>query len=112
MDPAEFERLNATYPGELVMGEQLGTYYILFNVHKDLSPEGKTLTVQEQSLARQALGMMINRQDLVDYVTMGGEIPATGFYPVKLADLIGHHSRRFADDTRSRRSYASAAAVE
>ena len=86
MDPAEFERLNATYPGELVMGEQLGTYYILFNVHKDLSPEGKTLTVQQQSLARQALGMMINRQDLVDYVTMGGEIPATGFYPVKLAD--------------------------
>ena len=86
MDPAEFERLNATYPGELVMGEQLGTYYILFNVHKDLSPEGKTLTVQEQSLARKALGMMINRQDEVDYVTMGGEIPATGFYPSKLAD--------------------------
>lgn len=86
MDPAEFERLNATYPGELVMGEQLGTYYILFNVHKDLSPEGKTLTVQEQSLARKALGMMINRQDEVDYVTMGGEVPATGFYPVKLAD--------------------------
>ena len=86
MDPAEFDRLNATYPGELVMGEQLGTYYILFNVHKDLSPEGKTLTVQEQSKVRQALGMMINRQDEVDYVTMGGEIPATGFYPVKLAD--------------------------
>ena len=93
MDPAEFERLNATYPGELVLGEQLGTYYILFNVHKDLSPEGKTLTVQEQSLARQALGMMINRQDLVDYVTMGGEIPATGFYPVKLSDGLNSDVR-------------------
>ena len=67
MDPAEFERLNATYPGELVMGEQLGTYYILFNVHKDLSPEGKTLTVQEQAKARYALGLMINRQDEVPY---------------------------------------------
>jgi len=93
MDPAEFERLNATYPGELVMGEQLGTYYILFNVHKDLSPEGKTLTIQEQAKARQALGMMINRQDLVDYVTMGGEIPATGFYPVKLADGLNSDVR-------------------
>ena len=93
MDPAEFERLNATYPGELVMGEQLGTYYILFNVHKDLSPEGKTLTVQEQSKVRQALGMMINRQDEVDYVTMGGEIPATGFYPSKLADGLNSDVR-------------------
>ena len=100
MDPAEFERLNSTYPGELVMGEQLGTYYILFNVHKDLSPEGKTLTVQEQSLARQALGMMINRQDLVDYVTMGGEIPATGFYPVKLADGLN-------SDVRSAEGYGT-----
>lgn len=100
MDPAEFERLNATYPGELVMGEQLGTYYILFNVHKDLSPEGKTLTVQEQSLARKALGMMINRQDEVDYVTMGGEIPATGFYPVKLADGLN-------TDVRSAEGYST-----
>jgi len=100
MDPAEFERLNQTYPGELVMGEQLGTYYILFNVHKDLSPEGKTLTVQEQAKARQALGMMINRQDEVDYVTMGGEIPATGFYPVKLADGLN-------SDVRSAEAYGT-----
>ena len=100
MDPAEFERLNATYPGELVMGEQLGTYYVLFNVHKDLSPEGKTLTVQEQAKARYALGLMINRQDEVDYVTMGGEIPATGFFPVKLAD--GYNS-----DVRSAEGYGT-----
>ena len=71
MDPAEFDRLEATYPGELVKADQLGTYYVLFNVHKDLSPEGKTLTVQEQSRARYALGLMVNRQDEVDYVTMG-----------------------------------------
>ena len=100
MDPAEFERLNATYPGELVMGEQLGTYYILFNVHKDLSPEGKTLSVQDQAKARYALGLMINRQDEVDYVTMGGEIPATGFFPSKLAD--GYNS-----DVRTAEGYGT-----
>ena len=93
MDPAEFERLDATYPGELVMAGQLGTYYILFNVHKDLSPEGKTLTVQEQSKARYALGLMINRQDEVDYVTMGGEEPATGFYPSTLSDALNSDVR-------------------
>ena len=86
MDPAEFDRLNATYPGELQIKEQIGTYYVLFNVHKDLSPEGKTFSQAEQSKARYALGLMVNRQDLVDYVTMGGQVPATGFYPVALGD--------------------------
>ena len=86
MDPAEFERLDATYPGELQIKEQIGTYYVLFNVHKDLSPEGKPLSQADQSKVRSALGMMVNRQDLVDYVTMGGQVPATGFYPVALGD--------------------------
>ena len=86
MDPAEFDRLNATYPGELQIKEQIGTYYVLFNVHKDLSPEGKAFSQAEQSKARYALGLMVNRQDLVDYVTMGGQVPATGFYPVSLGD--------------------------
>ena len=93
MDPAEFERLSAEYGDELVMGEQLGTYYVLFNVHKDMSPEGKTLTVQEQSKVRQALGMLINRQDEVDYVTMGGEVPATGFFPQMLSDGYNENVR-------------------
>ncbi|MBR6890296.1 MAG: hypothetical protein IKN05_04850, partial [Clostridia bacterium] len=56
IDPTEFERLYATYPGELEMYISQGTYYILFNVHKDLSPASKQLTVQEQSKARFALG--------------------------------------------------------
>ena len=93
MDPAEFERLSAEYGDELVMGEQLGTYYVLFNVHKDMSPEGKTLTVQEQSKVRQALGMLINRQDEVDYVTMGGEVAATGFFPEMLSDGYNENVR-------------------
>jgi len=86
IDPQEYERLYATYPGELVMGPYIGTWYVLFNVHKDLSPSTKQLTVQEQSQARYALGLMINRQDLVDYVTMGGQAPATGFFPAGLSD--------------------------
>ena len=93
MDPAEFERLSAEYGDELVMGEQLGTYYVLFNVHKDMSPEGKTLTIQEQSKVRQALGMLINRQDEVDYVTMGGEVAATGFFPEMLSDGYNENVR-------------------
>jgi len=86
VDPAEYDRINATYPGELTIYPQIGTWYVLFNVHKDLSPEGKVLTQAQQSQARYALGLMVNRQDLVDYITMGGQAPATGFYPVGLGD--------------------------
>ena len=86
IDPVEFDRINATYPGELTFEALLGTYYILFNVYKDVSPAGKQLTVQEQSKARFALGLMVNRQELTQYVTKGGQTPANGFYPAGLAD--------------------------
>lgn len=92
-DPNEFARLQETYPGELVMGPYIGTWYILFNVHKDLSPSTKQLTVQEQSKVRFALGQMVNRQDLVDYVTMGGQVAATGFYPKGLGDGLNSDVR-------------------
>jgi len=93
IDPTEYPRLQATYPGELVFGDYIGTYYILFNVHKDISPEGKQLTVQEQSAARFALGQMPNRVELVEYVTKGGQAPATGFYPNGLGDGLNDNVR-------------------
>jgi len=90
---SEFDRLNATYPGELAFWPTQGTYYILFNVHKDLSPASKQLTVQEQSKARFALGELINRYEVVTYVTKGGEVAATGFFPAGLADGLNSDVR-------------------
>ena len=90
---SEFDRLNATYPGELEFYPTQGTYYILFNVYKDLSPASKQLSVQEQSKARFALGQLINRYEVVTYVTKGGEVPATGFYPKGLADGLNSDVR-------------------
>ena len=93
IDPTEFDRIDATYPGERIVFPQIGTWYILFNVHKDLSPEGKVFTAAENAQARYALGLMPNRQDLVDYVTMGGQAPATGFFPIGLGDGAGAVAR-------------------
>jgi ABC-type oligopeptide transport system substrate-binding subunit len=86
LDPTEYPRLQSSYPGELNFGPYIGTWYVLFNVHKDLSPSTKQLTVQEQSKARFALGQMVNRQDLVEYILQGGQQAATGFYPAGLSD--------------------------
>ena len=90
---SEYERLQATYPGELEFYPTQGTWYILFNVYKDLSPAAKQLTVQEMSKARHALGLLINRYEVVTYVTKGGEAPATGFYPIGLADGLNQDVR-------------------
>ncbi|MEG0766476.1 MAG: ABC transporter substrate-binding protein, partial [Clostridia bacterium] len=86
IDPTEYPRLQTTYPGELQFGPYIGTWYVLFNVHKDVSPVGKPLTIPEQSKARFAIGQMVNRQELVEFVTQGGQVPATGFYPNSLSD--------------------------
>jgi oligopeptide transport system substrate-binding protein len=96
IDPTEFARLNASYPGELEYYATCGTYYVLFNVYKDLSPASKQLTVQEQSKARFALGQMVDRYELVTYVTQAGQIPATGFYPSGLADALNADVRASA----------------
>ncbi len=88
IDPTEFPRLQSTYPGELVFGPYIGTWYILFNVHKDVSPAGKQLTVQEMAKARFAFGQLINRQEVVEYVTQGGQVAATGFFPSNLSDGV------------------------
>lgn len=90
---SEFDRLNETYPGELAFWPTQGTYYILFNVYKDLSPASKQLSVQEQSKARFALGQLINRYEVVTYVTKGGEVPATGFFPDSLSDGLNSNVR-------------------
>lgn len=86
IDPTEYARLNQTYPGQLVFGDYIGTYYVLFNVYKDISPEGKQLSVQDQSKARFALGQMVNRKVLVEDVTQGGQVAAVGFFPNGLGD--------------------------
>ncbi len=97
ISPTEFARLQATYPGELNFGPRVGTWYVLFNVHKDYSPAGKQLSVQEQSKARIAIGQMVNRQDLVEYVIQGGQLPATGFYPANLRDGLNSNVRAAAE---------------
>lgn len=82
----EFPRLQETYGDQLVFGVMQGTYYVLFNVYKDMSPAGKQLTEQEQAKARVAIGQLVDRITLVDYVTMAGQTAAQGFFPSGLAD--------------------------
>jgi oligopeptide transport system substrate-binding protein len=54
----------------------LGTYYLLFNSKKPFNDER----------VRQALTLAINRQQIVDSITKGGELPAMAFIPYGFPD--------------------------
>jgi len=56
----------------LVIGGNLGTYYYLYNCQK---------APFDNPLVRKALNLAINRQQIVDNVSQGGQIPALAFVP-------------------------------
>jgi len=93
IDPTEFSRIKSTYGDEFQIADQMGTWYVLFNVHKDLSPVGKQLSVQDQSKVRYALGLMVDRETLVNDITQGGQVAATGFFPNGLSDGLNSDVR-------------------
>ncbi|MBF8984353.1 peptide ABC transporter substrate-binding protein [Lutibacter sp. B2] len=68
---------------------QVGTYYYIFNVTK---------APMDDVRVRKALTLAINRKQIVEKVTLAGEIPATGFVPPALYDANGKEFREVAGD--------------
>ncbi len=68
---------------------KMGTYYFIFNVQK---------TPFDDVKVRKALSLSINRRSIVDNITKGGQIPATGFVPDSLVDSTGRNFRKTNGD--------------
>lgn len=86
---AEIAKLQAEDPTFGVL-PQIGTYYYSFNMEK--IEELKDVRV------RKALAYSINREAIVETVTKGGQIPATGFVPKGLLDADGKDFNETAGD--------------
>ncbi|MBQ4450755.1 MAG: peptide ABC transporter substrate-binding protein, partial [Clostridia bacterium] len=67
--------------------DELGTYYVIFNVKSNLFA-GKT--VEQAANMRKALGMLIDRQYIIDTVGQTGQKIATSFLPAGMADGNGN----------------------
>ena len=65
--------------------DNLGTYYVTFNVNSPLF-DGKT--VEEANKMRKALSILIDREYIVDTVAQTGQVLANAFIPAGMAD--GH----------------------
>lgn len=79
----EIPKLRAEDPN-FTAKAQVGTYYAMFNMD---SPEVSDLRV------RKALSLAIDRKAIVENVTKGGQIPATGFIPPNLTYSDGSSCR-------------------
>lgn len=67
---------------EFVIGTELGTYYYNFNT---------TIKPFNNVKVRKALSMAIDRKAIVEHVTQGGQIPATGLTPPGIPDVSGDY---------------------
>jgi len=71
---------------EFYIVDNLGTYYICFNVKSDLFA-GKT--VEQANAMRKALSILIDRQYIIDTVGQTGQKIATSFIPAGMLDGNG-----------------------
>ena len=71
---------------EFYIADQLGTYYVAFNVNSPIF-EGKT--VEQAAKMRQAIALLIDRDYIVENIGQTGQIPADSFVPIGMADGNG-----------------------
>ena len=90
---AEIPNLKVKYPTEFVIAGQIGTYYVNWNVNQNLLPADSTLTGVEAELAnaeiRKALGLLLDRNYIVEEIAQGGQVPASSFVAMGLTDADG-----------------------
>ncbi len=79
----EIKTLETEYPEEFVIAGQIGTYYVCWNVNEDILPEGNELTGEAAEAAkaeiRNAVGLLFDRNYLVEAIAQGGQLPASSF---------------------------------
>ncbi len=90
---AEIPSLKTEYPNEFVVSGQIGTYYVCFNVNESLLPSDSNLTGTAAEAAnaeiRAAMGLLIDRNYLVENISQAGEVPANTFVPMGMTDADG-----------------------
>jgi len=89
----EIATLKEKYPTEFVVGSQMGTYYVCWNVNANILPSDSALTGEEAEKAmaeiRFALGLLFDRNYIVTEIGQAGQQPASSFVALGLTDANG-----------------------
>ena len=89
----EIATLKEKYPTEFVIGSQMGTYYVCWNVNANILPEGCELAGEDAEKAmaeiRYAIGLLYDRNYIVTEIGQAGQEPASSFVALGLTDANG-----------------------
>lgn len=69
--------------GDVIIYPQIGSYFFIFNADEEKAAgvNAEAAAAIQDVRVREALSLAINRYEIVDYVTMGGQQPAYSFVP-------------------------------
>ena len=100
---AEIQTLKKDYPEEFVIAGQIGTYYVCWNINERILPKSSTLTGVEaekaQAEIRRAIGLLFDRNYIVESVSQAGEVPASSFVAMGMTNPDGTEFYKTANST-------------
>ena len=109
----EIANLKVNYPDEFVIAGQIGTYYVCWNANEEILPEGSELTGAEAEAARaeirNALGLLFDRNYIVNDVAQGGQVPASSFVAMGMTNPDGTEFYNTAGDSEEFDGYYNVA---
>lgn len=91
----EIAALKDKYPTEFVVAGQIGTYYVCWNINEEILPADvlANMTPEEAEAARaeirQAIGLLFDRNYIVEEIGQAGQVPASSFVPMGMTDADG-----------------------
>ena len=110
----EMAALAVDYADEYYVEGQLGTYYVIFNVNKSLLPADSTLAGAEKEAAeseiRNALGLLLDRNYIVEEIGQAGQVPASSFVAMGLTETDGSEFYKNAGSSEEFIGYYNTAA--
>ena len=89
----EMAALKQEYPDEYKVTGQLGTYYVCWNINENLLLKSDGLDSAQiqmaQSEIRTALGLLLDRNYIVEQIAQGGQVAASSFVAMGLTNPDG-----------------------
>ncbi len=99
----EIANLKKDYADSFVVAGQIGTYYVCWNVNEKILPADSTLTGVEAEKAQQeirnAIGLLFDRNYIVEEVAQGGQVPASSFVAMGMTNPDGTEFYKTANST-------------
>ena len=90
---SDMAALKTEYSDEYVVAGQIGTYYVCWNVDKDILPAGSGLTGAEAEKARaeirSAISLLFDRDFIVETICQAGQVPASSFVAMGMTNPDG-----------------------